>query len=817
MALPTSSAETKRARRENLQQKQILVPELCDVHIFPASLWRKAVCLPAILYRTNCLLLAEELRQRVAIQTGIGQEELPNGFRFPQLDFGFETSPEKLIESELSSGDGTRNSHVKQYCSKESKSLSSSFEEDQQEPMSSKFSECLYEKRELKKTGTDSSTKKGNIERNALPSNLPVKHPNNDASVEKTDSAASSDTDSGIMSSGSDTNLGPSPPLTATSEKATSKDSSPNTEQDEKEQCNLYSNEARDTTPALSQLTVIASSSSTLPGQTYTRSCASNNSSVVTTIASADSQSLLCIDQYTVKGANQIKYVSHVNDPSLTSSVKQAIDAEKTSDSCGSGQTQNSNPADVSSKPVTTDISVPFQKSSNEFDHQGISSASTNVPCPSLTSAASPLCIPHRLAPTSSSTNSMTSLSPNNTGCESYNAHFLTNSQAVPYEPLQQTPVDLVQAPFHHQPDVSSHSNLKNHQFCVQKIGFDGKSASRSDGTTATNHNFLFEDTVEKSPNALSCKKERAESKAQNACLKSCPSNSNSPAEEMVSGKGVSEFSSDSGGASQSSDAAIIMNTLGQELSDLDIDLICTSGKQTNSPSTFQNRANVKSAHANRTFIPSERVNGWDATDFTNEADIIKFSFNADTPDNSTDDVEKVVIDTWGKDDQNGNKGIPIQNQSDGNADQSTNNEARDRAANAEEVSLLENKTMEDTCKLSPDAKVVKLDEQPLSSELHSKLKDIYEPSTLDLSLEPKNFDIGVWNERKHNKPKTQNPHALENKDLSDVIFTSPCGHMSLDEDRDLSSFPGPSPCLLLQVKTIGKSIGIFLNLSLRL
>ena len=51
VALPTSSAETRRQKRENLQQKQILIPELCDVHPFPASLWRKAVCIPAIIYR----------------------------------------------------------------------------------------------------------------------------------------------------------------------------------------------------------------------------------------------------------------------------------------------------------------------------------------------------------------------------------------------------------------------------------------------------------------------------------------------------------------------------------------------------------------------------------------------------------------------------------------------------------------------------------------------------------------------------------------------------------------------------------------------
>ncbi|CAL1533205.1 unnamed protein product, partial [Lymnaea stagnalis] len=101
VALPTSSAETKRARRENLQQKQILVPELCDVHVFPASLWRKTVCLPAILYRANYLLLADELRRKISRETGIGVEELPPGFRFSKLDFGFDTSPEKLMDAEV--------------------------------------------------------------------------------------------------------------------------------------------------------------------------------------------------------------------------------------------------------------------------------------------------------------------------------------------------------------------------------------------------------------------------------------------------------------------------------------------------------------------------------------------------------------------------------------------------------------------------------------------------------------------------------------------------------------------------------------------
>ena len=67
LLLAASSAERKRQRRENLNQKQLLVPELCYRHPFPASLWRKAVCLPAALYRLNHLLLAEELRVKVAM------------------------------------------------------------------------------------------------------------------------------------------------------------------------------------------------------------------------------------------------------------------------------------------------------------------------------------------------------------------------------------------------------------------------------------------------------------------------------------------------------------------------------------------------------------------------------------------------------------------------------------------------------------------------------------------------------------------------------------------------------------------------------
>ncbi|CAH1401946.1 unnamed protein product [Nezara viridula] len=89
VALPTSSEETKRAKRENLEQKQILVGELCEVHVVPASLWRQAVCLPCILYRLNALLLADEIRTKVAEEIGLGLITLTKEFEWAPLDFGW--------------------------------------------------------------------------------------------------------------------------------------------------------------------------------------------------------------------------------------------------------------------------------------------------------------------------------------------------------------------------------------------------------------------------------------------------------------------------------------------------------------------------------------------------------------------------------------------------------------------------------------------------------------------------------------------------------------------------------------------------------
>ncbi|CAG2100109.1 unnamed protein product [Medioppia subpectinata] len=89
VSLPSSTDKTKKEKRENLQQKQILVPELCIVHPFPASLWRKAVCLPCLLFRLNALLVAEQLRTKIAKETDVGVIEPPADQPWPPLDFGW--------------------------------------------------------------------------------------------------------------------------------------------------------------------------------------------------------------------------------------------------------------------------------------------------------------------------------------------------------------------------------------------------------------------------------------------------------------------------------------------------------------------------------------------------------------------------------------------------------------------------------------------------------------------------------------------------------------------------------------------------------
>lgn len=89
--LENCKGKNSKRSKQLLQQKQILVPELCNIHPFPASFWQKAVTLPSIIFRLNSLLVADELRFQVAKHADIGCVDLPAEYRWPPLDFGWST------------------------------------------------------------------------------------------------------------------------------------------------------------------------------------------------------------------------------------------------------------------------------------------------------------------------------------------------------------------------------------------------------------------------------------------------------------------------------------------------------------------------------------------------------------------------------------------------------------------------------------------------------------------------------------------------------------------------------------------------------
>ncbi|XP_055380587.1 endoribonuclease Dcr-1 isoform X2 [Condylostylus longicornis] len=193
VALPTSSEETKRAKRENLEQKQILVPELCTIHPFPASLWRAAVCLPCILYRINGLLLADEIRKKVCKDLGLGRKEIfDENFEWPMLDFGWslaevlKKSRKLITEDDIKKQEEQENDILKENFEEPAKPTHNESAKEKEEKVTKSVNDILEEADEKMKAdnfveiGTWSNDMANNIESDAdleddwglLPSNI---------------------------------------------------------------------------------------------------------------------------------------------------------------------------------------------------------------------------------------------------------------------------------------------------------------------------------------------------------------------------------------------------------------------------------------------------------------------------------------------------------------------------------------------------------------------------------------------------------------------------------------------------------------------
>ena len=67
------------------------------MHHFSATIWRRCLCLPSILYRLNSLLVAEELRREIAQSTGVGLPWTSDQYKFEKLSFLWDASKEMEI------------------------------------------------------------------------------------------------------------------------------------------------------------------------------------------------------------------------------------------------------------------------------------------------------------------------------------------------------------------------------------------------------------------------------------------------------------------------------------------------------------------------------------------------------------------------------------------------------------------------------------------------------------------------------------------------------------------------------------------------
>lgn len=50
-----------------------LFPELCNIHPLPTNVWKLAHCVPSILWRVECILAVDPIRNRISADTGIGK------------------------------------------------------------------------------------------------------------------------------------------------------------------------------------------------------------------------------------------------------------------------------------------------------------------------------------------------------------------------------------------------------------------------------------------------------------------------------------------------------------------------------------------------------------------------------------------------------------------------------------------------------------------------------------------------------------------------------------------------------------------------
>ncbi|CAG9577532.1 unnamed protein product [Danaus chrysippus] len=220
VALPVSSERTRRAKRDRLDQKQILVAELCVRHPFAAPLWCAAVALPCALYRINALLLADEVRRAVSRDVGVGQPR--DDISWPPLDFGWSLA--EVLNADSDKGDKKKDNEISDGCPRDTEKDIQKETEEKTEVKEKTINDILQEKEDAEngfEIGTWSNDMASSIPLDELmeplPPNVtfctsssgganwsdPIDKPKNDFNPTRTFSMA--DSDCSYMSSDFDT------------------------------------------------------------------------------------------------------------------------------------------------------------------------------------------------------------------------------------------------------------------------------------------------------------------------------------------------------------------------------------------------------------------------------------------------------------------------------------------------------------------------------------------------------------------------------------------------------------------------------------
>jgi hypothetical protein len=86
-------------------QGVFLIPELVILHPINAQLWQGIIALPSMLYRIQCLMLVEQLRRTVALETGVGVAWAPEDGQFDKLGFDWDEKKEAQFSALLDNND----------------------------------------------------------------------------------------------------------------------------------------------------------------------------------------------------------------------------------------------------------------------------------------------------------------------------------------------------------------------------------------------------------------------------------------------------------------------------------------------------------------------------------------------------------------------------------------------------------------------------------------------------------------------------------------------------------------------------------------